>query len=123
VLQGGVGGQDGVVGLNHSGRDLRSGVDGELKLRLLAIVNAETLHEERGETGSSTTTERVEDQETLETGALVSQLPDSVKNKVNQLLSYGVVTTSVVVGSVFLAGDELLWVEQLPVGTSSYLIY
>uniref|UniRef100_A0A8C3HGZ2 Tubulin alpha chain n=1 Tax=Chrysemys picta bellii TaxID=8478 RepID=A0A8C3HGZ2_CHRPI len=43
VLQGGVGGQDGVVGLHHCGGDLRRGVDGELQLGLLAIVNGEQL--------------------------------------------------------------------------------
>jgi hypothetical protein len=32
------------------------------------------------------------------------------------------VTTSIVVGSIFLASDELLRVEKLPVGTSANLI-
>jgi hypothetical protein len=32
------------------------------------------------------------------------------------------VTTGVVVGSIFLAGDELFWVEQLSVSSSSDLI-
>ena len=39
MLQGGMGGQDGVVRLNYSGRHLGSWVDGKLELRLLAIVN------------------------------------------------------------------------------------
>jgi len=61
----------------------------------------------------------VEDQETLKTGALVCELSDSVEDKVNNFLTDGVVTTGVVVGSIFLAGDELFWVEQLTVGASS----
>jgi hypothetical protein len=64
----------------------------------------------------------VEDQETLKTSALVSKLADAVKNEVNELLADGVVTTSVVVSSVFLTGDELLRVEELTVGTSADLI-
>ena len=44
----------------------------------------------------------MEDQKSLEAGALVSQLTDSVQNKVNNLLSNGVVTTSVVVGGILL---------------------
>merc|ERR1711937_165993 len=39
VLQGGVGGQDGVVGLHHSSGHLGSGVDGKLQLGFLAIVH------------------------------------------------------------------------------------
>jgi hypothetical protein len=61
----------------------------------------------------------VEDQETLETSALIGKLADAVENEVNELLSDGVVTTSVVVGSIFLARDELLWVEELAVGSSA----
>ena len=50
VLQRSVRGQDRVVRLNDSGRDMWGRVDGELELRLLTIVNAQTLHEQRGET-------------------------------------------------------------------------
>lgn len=45
VLQGGVGSQDGVVGLHDGGSVLGSGVDAEFQLGLLAVVNGETLHE------------------------------------------------------------------------------
>jgi len=119
VLKGGVGGQDRVVGLNDSGGNLGGGVDGELELGLLSVVDRETLKEEGTETGTSTTTERVEDEETLETSAVVSELTDTVKDKVNNFLSDGVVTTGVVVGGVFLAGNQLLGVEELTVGTSA----
>ena len=64
----------------------------------------------------------MEDQEPLKTGALISQLPDSVENKVDYFLANGIVTSCVVVGGVFLAGDELFGVEQLSVGASSNLI-
>eukprot|EP00043_Microstomoeca_roanoka_P004837 m.52137 g.52137 ORF g.52137 m.52137 type:complete len:469 (-) comp12680_c0_seq1:98-1504(-) len=122
VLEGGVARQDRIVGLNDSGGDLGSRVDGKLELGLLAIVDREALHEEGGKTGTCTTTEGVEDQETLETGALVSELADSVKDNVNQLLADGVVTTGVVVGGIFLTRDELLGVEELTVGTGADLI-
>ena len=105
VLQGGVGGQDGVVGLHHGGGDLRSRVDGELQLGLLAVVHGESLHQEGGEAGASAATEGVEDEESLESSALVSQLPDPVQDEVNDLLADGVVAAGVVVGCVLLAGD------------------
>jgi len=64
----------------------------------------------------------VEDQETLETSALIGELSDTVEDEVNNFLTNGVVTTGVVVGGIFLTGDQLFWVEQLTVGTSSHFI-
>jgi len=58
----------------------------------------------------------------LEPCALVSQLPDAVKDKVNDLLADGVVATGIVVGSILFASDQLLRVEELTVCTSAYLI-
>ena len=49
VLQGGMGGQDGVVGLHYSCGDLGGWVDGELQLGLLSVIYAEPLHEKRSE--------------------------------------------------------------------------
>merc|ERR1711976_212037 len=47
---------------------------------------------------------------------------DPVQDQVNNLLTNGVVTTSIVVGSILLTSDQLLWVEQLTVGASAHLI-
>lgn len=63
VLEGGVGGQDRVVGLNDGSRHLRGRVDRELELGLLAVVDRQALEEEGTETGTGTTAERVEDEE------------------------------------------------------------
>ena len=123
VLKGGMGGQDGVVWLNDSGGDLGSGVDGELQLGFLSVVDAEAFHEEGGEAGSGTATEGVEDEESLETSTLISQLPDPVQDQVDDFLTDGVVATSVVVGGIFLSGDELFGVEELAVCSSPDLIW
>jgi len=122
VLKGGMGGEDGVVGLNNSGGDLGGGVDGELELGLLSVVYAQPLHKEGGESGSGTATEGVEDEESLETSALISQLPDPVEDEIHDLLTDGVVTTGVVVGGILLTGDELLGVEELAVSSGTDLI-
>jgi hypothetical protein len=71
VLDGAVGGEDSVVWLNNGCRNARSRVHGELELALLAIVGGKALEEEGAETGTCTTTERVEDQETLKRGTVV----------------------------------------------------
>jgi len=80
MLQSSMGGQDGIVGLDNSSRDLGSRVDGELELGFLAIIDRETLHQQGSEAGSSATTERVEDEEALETSTLVRQLADAIQH-------------------------------------------
>lgn len=122
VLEGGVGGEDGVVRLNNRGGGLGSRVDAELELALLAVVDGETLHEEGTETRAGTTTERVEDEETLETNAVVGNTADLVKDAIDELLADGVMTTGVVVGGILLAGDHHLGVEEVAVGTGADLI-
>ncbi|KAF1768815.1 hypothetical protein GCK72_000628 [Caenorhabditis remanei] len=107
VLKGGMGGKNRVVWLNNSGRNLWSWVDGELQLGFLSVVDRKTLHEKR---------------ESLESAAVISKTADSVENGVDQFLSDGVVTTSIIVGGVFLSGDHLLWVEKLLVGSRANLV-
>jgi len=122
VLKEGVGGEHGVVWLNDGGADLWGWVDGESELGLLSVIDGESLEEERSETRSGTSTDGVEDKESLESSALIGELSDSVKAEVDNFLSDGVVTTGEVVGGIFLSGDELLWVEKLSVGSGSDLI-
>ena len=114
--------QDSIVWLNHCGGDLGSGVDSKLQLGFLAVVNTEPLHEQGGESRSGSTAEAVEDEESLETSALIGKLTKAVKYKVNDLFSNGIVTSGVVVGGVLLTGDQLFRVEELAVGTSTNLI-
>ena len=58
-------GEDGVVGLDNGGGNLRGRVDGELEFRFFAVIDGETLHKKGSESGSGTSTEGVEDEETL----------------------------------------------------------
>jgi len=122
VFQEGVSGQDGVVGFNDGSGDLGRGVDGETELGLLTVIDGESFEEEGTETGTSTTTDGVEDHETLETGTVISELSDSVKGKIDDFLTNGVVTSGEVVSGIFLTGDKLFGVEELSVGTSSNFI-
>ena len=50
------------------------------------------------------------------------QLSDSVHHQVDDLLADGVVSSGVVVGSILLASDQLLRVEQLAVSPRAHLI-
>jgi len=122
VFQGGVGCKDRVVGLYNSSGHLGCGIDSELQFRLLAVVNGESLHEERSETRTGATTERVEDEESLEACALVSEFADAVEDQVYDFLSNGVVTTSIVVCGILLTSDKLFWMKQLSVCASADLV-
>jgi hypothetical protein len=71
VLNGAMGREDSVVGLDDGGRNTRSGIYSEFKLALLAVIGREALEEESTKTRTCTTTKGVEDQETLERRAVV----------------------------------------------------
>jgi hypothetical protein len=90
---------------------LRSWVDAELQLALLAIVDRQTFHQQSSKTRSSTTTEGVKDQESLQPRAIIRNPSNLVQNLINELLSNGVMSTSVVVGCILLASNHLLRVE------------
>ncbi|CAL5972038.1 Conserved_hypothetical protein [Hexamita inflata] len=122
VFEHAVGSVDGVVGFDDGDGDVDRWVDDELELGLSAVVDGETFEKEGTETGTSTTTEGVIHHEALETRAIVSELSDTVENEVNDFLANGVVTTGVVVGSVFLTRNELFWVVDLAVGASTNFV-
>merc|ERR1719481_2103234 len=123
VLGSSVGAEGGIVRLHHSRGHLRSRIDTELQLGLLPVVYGEPLHKKGGETGASSTAKGMEDKEALEAGAVVGELADSVQHKVNNLFADGVVASSVVIGGIFFAANDLLVVKELPVSTSPDLIY
>jgi len=101
VLKKRVGGEDGVVWLNNGGGDLWGWVDGETELGFLTIIDGKSLEEEGTESGTGTTTDGLEDEETLKTSALIGKLSDSIEAEIDDLLTNGVVTSGEVVGSIF----------------------
>jgi len=114
-----VSGKDGVVWFNNSSRDLWGWIDGETELGFFTVIDRESFEEEGSESRSGTTTDGVEYEETLETGTLVSKFSDSVKTEIDDFFTDGVMSSSEVVSSIFFTGDQLFWVEQLSVSTSS----
>ena len=50
------------------------------------------------------------------------QFPYSVENQIDQFFADGVVTTCIVVGGIFLAGNQLFRVKELTVGPCADLI-
>ena len=64
----------------------------------------------------------MEDKKALEASAVVSMLADPIKDKIYNLLSDGVVATGIVVGRILFAGDQLLRMEETPIGASADFI-
>ena len=50
------------------------------------------------------------------------QFADPVQHQFEDFCADGVVAAGVVIGSVFLPSDQLIWVEQFPVFASAYLV-
>ena len=101
VLKGGVGGQNRVVWLNDGVSHGGSRVHAELELRLLAIVSRKPLKDESTETRTSSTTEGVENEEALETTAVICEAANPIHHIVDLLLANGIVSTGIytVIGS------------------------
>ena len=112
MLEKRVSGEDRVVWLNNGCGDLWGWIDGESKLGLLTIIDGESFEEEGSESGTGTTTDGLEDEETLETSALIGELSDSIEAEIDDLFTDGVMSSGEVVGSIFFTGDELLWVKS-----------
>ena len=53
---------------------------------------------------------------------VAAQISDSVEAEIDDFLTNGVMSSGEVVGSIFFSGDELLWMEELSVGSGSDLI-
>ena len=122
VLQKGVSGEHGVVWLNNGSGDLWGWVDGETELGFLTIINGKSLEEKGSKSGTGSSTDGVEDEETLETSALIGKLSDSIEAEIDDFFTDGVMSSGEVVGGIFFSGDELLWMEELSVGSGSDLI-
>jgi hypothetical protein len=103
VLQKRVSGKHGVVWLNNGGGDLWGWVDGETELGFLTVINGKSLEEKGSKTRTGSSTDGVEDEETLETSALIGKLSDSVEAEINDFLTNGVMSSSEVVSGIFFS--------------------
>ncbi|KAF4374688.1 hypothetical protein F8388_020209 [Cannabis sativa] len=85
VFKKGVSRQNTVVRLHHRCGDLWRRVNGETQLRFLSVVNGETLQQKGSEPRSGTSTDGIEDQKSLETSTVISELSDSIQTEINNL--------------------------------------
>ena len=94
-------------------------VNGESEFGFLSVVDGESFQKKGSESGSCSSSDGVEDHESLESGTVVRQFSDSVQTEVDDFLSDGVMSSGEVVGGVFFSRDQLFRVEELSVGSGS----
>ena len=90
VLEERMNAKHGIVRLNDGCGDLGAAPDGERDLGLLAVVDGKALEQEAAKTGTGSATNSVVDEETLETGAVISELANAIEDKVDNLFTDGV---------------------------------
>jgi hypothetical protein len=95
-----------IIGLYNRRRYLRRGSNGKTHLGLTAEVNGKTLQEKRSKTGTSSSSGRVENEESLKSGTVITHLADLINNSIDDILSNRVVTASVVISGIFLSADD-----------------
>ena len=78
-------------------------------------MKTQTFYQQGGEPRTSSPTKAMENQEALKTCALVGQLENLVQHEAGYLLANSIVPLGIVIGSIFLACDELLRMEELVV--------
>ena len=64
----------------------------------------------------------MEDKKALQTGALIGDFTQFLQDGVDDLLADGVMTASVVIRRVFLAGNQLIGVEQFRIRSTTDFI-
>jgi hypothetical protein len=118
-----VNGQGGVVRLNNGVGNLGRRNNGEGGHHTVGELLTDLGDQKGTHTGTSTTTERVGDLETLEAVASLSLTADNVQNLVNELGTLSVVTLRPVVTGTGLSENEVVGTEQLTERTSTDRIH
>lgn len=65
----------------------------------------------------------MENQKPLQASTLIGQFSDAIQYQVNDLFSNSIMATGIIVGGIFFAGDQLLWMEQLTISSSADFVH
>jgi len=65
----------------------------------------------------------MKDHESLQTGAIVSKLPNTIQDQIDNFFPYGVMSTRKVVCCVFLSRNELFGMEELAICARANFIH
>jgi len=112
-------GEGSVVWLDNSVGDLGGWENRECFHNSVWVFFSDLGDKESSHTGSSTTTERVGDLETLEAITTFSFFSDNIENGVDEFSTFGVMSLGPIVTSTSLSEDEVVGSEELSKWSSS----
>jgi hypothetical protein len=112
-----------IVRLNNGIRNLGRGNHGEGGHHSVGKFLADLGNQQRTHAGTSATSERVGDLETLEAVASLSFATNNIEHLINQLGTLSVMALGPVVSSPGLTEDEVVWSEKLTKGTCADSIH
>jgi hypothetical protein len=99
---------------NLGGRDNRESSHHSVRVLFADLGNQESTH-----TGTSTTTKRVGDLEPLERVTVLGLASHDIKNRINKLSTFGVVSLGPVVAGTRLTKNEVVGAEEVAVGATA----
>merc|ERR1712195_454235 len=106
-------GEGSVIGLDNGVGDLGGGHNGEGAHNSVGVLLTDLGDEKGSHSGSSSSTERVGDLETLEAITALSFLADNIEDGVNKLGTLGVMSLGPVVTGSGLSEDKVVGAEEL----------
>jgi len=111
-----------IVWLNNSSWNLWWWIYSESEFGFLTVIDWKSFEKKGSKSWSSTSSNCIEDEETLKTCALISKFSYSVKTEINDFFTNSIVTSGEIVCCIFLSWNELFWMEKLSVSSSSNFI-
>jgi len=112
-------GKSGVVGFNNGVRDFGGGDNGESFHDSIRVFFSDLGDQKGSHSGSSSSSERVGNLESLEAVASFSFLSADIENGVNEFSSFSVMSFGPVVTSSSLSENEVIGSEELSERSSS----
>ena len=112
-------GKSGIVGFDNGIRNLGGGDNRESSHHSIGVLFTDLGNQESTHTGTGTTTKRVGDLETLERVTVLGLASHDIKNRVNKLSTFSVVTLGPVVTGTGLTKNEVVGAEEVAVGTTA----
>jgi len=106
-------GKGGVVGLNNGIRNLGTRYNRVCAHHPIGVLLSNFRDQECAHSGTSASTKRVGDLETLQAISALSLLADNIEYRVNQLCSLGIMSFCPIVTSTALTEDEVVWSEKV----------
>mmetsp|Transcript_30657 Transcript_30657/g.49619 ORF Transcript_30657/g.49619 Transcript_30657/m.49619 type:complete len:232 (-) Transcript_30657:93-788(-) len=111
--------ESGIVWLHDGIRHLGRRENGESLHNSVRIFLSDLGNKKRSHAGTSSTTQRMSNLETLQTVAALRFLSYNVQNRIDQLSTLCIVSLCPVVASARLTENEIVWAEELTIRTSA----